>query len=135
MVRSKQQLELKPVLNRIISIIAEWQNLQLPEIEFNALEQMTDKEQAELDEKKAMTEKTKAETYQAYIDMGIIEPYMVEKLEFGNTLKDITNELDILPPVQEINNPPAKKTKEEQDEPIPEIPNKNNKTAKQNKKK
>ena len=136
MVRSKQQLELKPALNRIISIVAEWQNLQLPEIEFNALEQMTEKEQAELEEKKAITEKTKAETYQTYVDMGIMEPYMVEKLEFGNTLKEIeAPEDEKLPPVQEINNPPAKKTKEEQDEPIPEIPNKNNKTAKQNKKK
>ena len=139
MVRSKQQLELKPVLNRLVSIVSEWMGWEMPEIEFNALEQMTEKEQAELEEKKAMAEKTKAETYQMYIDMGIMEPEVVEVLEFGDTLKDITNELDILPPVQEINNPPAKKTKEEQkeeqEELIPEIPNKNNKTAKQNKKK
>lgn len=135
MVRAKQQLELIPVLNKIISIVSEWKKLELPEIILNPLEQMTEKEQAELEEKKANTEKTKAETYQAYIDMGIMEPEVVEVLEFGNTLKDITNELDILPPVQEINNPPAKKTKEEQDELIPEISNKNNKTAKQNNKK
>ena len=97
---------------------------------------MTEKEQAELEEKKANAEKIKMETYQGYVDMGIMEPYMVEKLEFGNTLKEIeAPEDEKLPPVQEINNPPAKKTKEEQDEPIPEIPNKNNKTAKQNKKK
>src|SRR5574344_663140 len=135
MVRAKQQLELKPVLNRIISIVAEWQNLQLPEIEFNALEQMTEKEQAELEEKKAMTEKTKAETYQAYIDMGIMEPYMVEELEFGDTLKEIKAPEDTeLPPVQEIDNPPTKKTKDEPI-PVPENPNKNNKTANQNKKK
>lgn len=100
MVRSKQQLELLPVLNRIITIIAEWRNLEVPEIQFNALEQMTEKEQAELEEKRANTEKTKAETYQAYIDMGIMEPYMVEELEFGETLKKLASNNSDLPPVE-----------------------------------
>lgn len=103
MVRSRQQLELKPVLRRLVSIIAEWQGWEEPEIEFNPLEQMTEKEQAELEEKKANTERTKAETYQKYIDMGIMEPYMVEELEFGDTLKNIAVPDDYtLPDVSEV---------------------------------
>ncbi len=102
MVRVKQQLELKPVLNRLVSIVSEWQGLEIPQIEFNGLEQMTEKEQAELEEKKANTEKTKAETYQAYIDMGIMEPYMVEELEFGNTLRDISKPENVLPDVEDV---------------------------------
>lgn len=102
MVRVKQQLELKPVLNRLVGIVSEWQGLEIPQIEFNALEQMTEKEQAELEEKKANTEKTKAETYQAYIDMGIMEPYMVEELEFGDTLKSIAKPENVLPDVEEV---------------------------------
>lgn len=114
-VRAKQQLELKPVLNRLVSIVSEWMGWEMPQIEFNGLEQMTEKEQAELEEKKANTEKIKMETYQGYVDMGIMEPAVVEVLEFGNTLKDIANELDILPTVEEIDNS------------VPEIPNENKK--------
>lgn len=102
MVRAKQQLELKPVLNRIIGLISEWQKLDVPEIKLNPLEQMTEKEQAELDLMKANTERTKMETYQGYIDMGIMEPYQVEELEFGDTLKNIKTPEDYeLPPVGE----------------------------------
>ena len=130
-----------------VGIVSEWMGWEMPEIEFNPLEQMTEKEQAELEEKKANTEKTKAETYQAYIDMGIMEPYMVEELEFGDTLKNIEKPADYddsLPEVTDIeelqqqiaqlqqqqamNNPPVE-TPEELDV-------KNNKNiAKQNKKK
>lgn len=103
MVRSKQQLELKPVLNRIIGIVSEWQGWEMPEIELNPLEQMTEKEQAEIEEKKANTEKIKMETYQGYVDMGIMEPYMVEELEFGDTLKNIEVPEDYsLPDVDEV---------------------------------
>ena len=69
---------------------------------------MTEKEQAELDEKKAMTEKTKADTYQMYIDMGIMTPEIVEELEYGETLKEIREKLGIsdntneLPPIDEV---------------------------------
>ena len=107
MVRAKQMTELLPILERLVHIISVWQNVEEPTIEFNPLEQMTEKEQAELDEKKANTEKTKADTYQMYIDMGIMTPEMVEELEFGNTLKEIEGKLGIkrekneLPPVSE----------------------------------
>lgn len=103
MVESKQRLELKPILKRILGIISEWQKIEMPEIIINPLEQMSEKEQAELDSQKANTEKIKMETYQGYIDMGIMEPYMVEELEFGDTLKNIPiPEGYELPPVEDI---------------------------------
>ena len=104
MVRAKQQTELLPIIERLVHIISEWQRIPEPRIEFNPLEQMTEKEQAELEEKKALTEKTKMETYQGYIDMGIMSPEVAEKLEFGDTLKEIqkkVGETSKLPPVEE----------------------------------
>lgn len=103
-VESEQKRKLLPILNRLTSIYSEWKNIEKPIIEFNPLEQMTEKEQAELAEKKALTEKTKADTYQMYIDMGIMTPEIVEELEFGNTLKEINSKLgnsNELPPVGE----------------------------------
>ena len=104
MVKSKQETELLPIIERLVHIISEWQKVPEPTIKFNPLEQMTEKEQAELDEKKANTEKRKQETYQGYIDMGIMTPEIVEELEFGNTLKEIQKkigETTELPPVEE----------------------------------
>ena len=104
MVKSKQETELLPILERLVHIISEWQKVPEPTIKFNPLEQMTEKEQAELDEKKANTEKRKQETYQGYIDMGIMTPEIVEELEFGNTLKEIQKKIgettETLPPVE-----------------------------------
>lgn len=106
MVRANQQTELLPIIERLVHIISEWQNIEEPTIEFNPLEQMTEKEQAELEEKKANTEKTKMETYQGYIDMGIMTPEVVEELEYGKTLKEIREKVgdtkNELPPVEEV---------------------------------
>lgn len=106
MVRAKQQTELLPILERLIHIISEWQKIPEPKIIFNPLEQMTEKEQAELDEKKAQTEKMKMETYQGYIDMGIMSPEVAEEVEFGDTLKEIREKIgetskEELPPVED----------------------------------
>ena len=104
MVRAKQQTELLPIIERLVHIVSEWQRVPEPKIEFNPLEQMTEKEQAELDEKKANTEHRKMETYQGYIDMGIMSPEVAEELEFGNTLKEIQKKIgekSELPPVNE----------------------------------
>ena len=106
-VESEQKTKLLPILYRLTYIYSEWRNIEKPKIEFNPLEQMTEKEQAELDEKKANTEKTKMETYQGYIDMGIMTPEIVEELEFGDTLKEIDAKVgnsranNELPPVEE----------------------------------
>lgn len=105
MVRAKQQTELLPILERLIHIISQWQKIPEPKIIFNPLEQMTEKEQAELEEKKANTEYRKMETYQGYINMGIMSPEIVEELEFGDTLKEILKKVgesgNELPPVGE----------------------------------
>lgn len=105
-VESKQRTELLPIINRLISIFAEWKNIEKPKVIFNPLEQMTEKEQAELEEKKANTEKLKADTYQMYIDMGIMTPEVVEELEFGETIKDIKKKYEIdvieLPSIEEV---------------------------------
>lgn len=103
MVRAKQQTELLPIIERLVHIISQWQKIPEPKIVFNPLEQMTEKEQAELEEKKAQTEKLKADTYQQYIDMGIMSPEVVEELEYGDTLKEIRQKVGEssaeLPPV------------------------------------
>ena len=106
MVKAKQETELLPIIERLVKIISEWQNIPEPEIVFNPLEQMTEKEQAELEEKKARTEKLKQETYQGYIDMGIMSPEVAEVVEFGDTLEGIRQKIgetskEELPPVED----------------------------------
>ena len=103
MVKAKQETELLPIIERLVHIVSQWQKIPEPTIIFNPLEQMTEKEQAELEEKKAQTEKLKADTYQQYIDMGIMSPEVVEELEYGETLKEIRQKVgessSELPPV------------------------------------
>ena len=107
-VESEQKRKLLPILDRLTYIYSEWKNIERPKIVFNPIEQMTEKEQAEIDEKKALTEKTKADTYQMYIDMGIMTPEIVEELEYGETLKEIRSKLGIsdtedeLPPIDGV---------------------------------
>lgn len=48
----------------------------------------------------------KMETYQGYIDMGIMSPEVIEELEFGETLEEIRQKIgetskEELPPVEE----------------------------------
>lgn len=106
-VESEQKRKLLPILDRLTYIYSEWKNIEKPKIVFNPIEQMTEKEQVEIDEKKANTEKTKMDTYQGYIDMGIMTPEIVEELEFGDTLKEIAKKVgsskdsEELPPVSE----------------------------------
>lgn len=105
MVKAKQETELLPIIERLVKIISEWQNIPEPEIVFNPLEQMTEKEQAELEAKKADSEYKKMQTYQGYIDMGIMSPEIVEELEFGDTLQKIEQKTgkkeNEMPPVED----------------------------------
>ena len=105
MVKAKQETELLPIIERLVKIISEWQKIPEPEIVFNPLEQMTEKEQAELEAKKADSEYKKMQTYQGYIDMGIMSPEFVEELEFGDTLQKIEQKTgkkeNELPPVED----------------------------------
>ena len=103
MVRSLQTAEVLPVLLRLVRIISEWKGLDEPYIEFRPLETMNDKERADLDKQKADTEKVEADTYKAYIDAGVLEPYEVRFLKYGDTLDNIPVPDDLkMPPVEDV---------------------------------
>jgi hypothetical protein len=102
-VRSRQQRVLKPMLLRLVEIIAKWQNLPEPFIEFRPLKQMSEKEQAELEKLQADKDQVIATTYKTYIDMGAMEPYEARFLQFGDSLDKIpVPEGEELPPVETI---------------------------------
>jgi phage-related protein (TIGR01555 family) len=116
-VRSVQSTDLKPIILYFLRIISEWQNVPEPYIKFLPLETMNEKEQADLKKQEADTEAIEASTYKSYVDMGVLEPYEVRFLKFGNTLDDIPIPKDLeLPPVETV--PP--KSEEEPQEGGPE---------------
>ncbi|MBQ3798731.1 MAG: DUF1073 domain-containing protein, partial [Treponema sp.] len=103
MVRSLQIAELQPVLLRLVRIIAKWKGLDEPYIEFRPLETMNEKEKADLEKQRADQERVEADTYRAYIEAGVLEPYEVRFLKYGNTLANIpVPEGYGLPPVEEV---------------------------------
>lgn len=111
MVRSLQISELQPVLLRLLRIISQWKNIDEPYIKFNPLETMNDKERAELERAKADTDKVEAETYKSYIDTGVLEPYEVRFLKFGDKLDDIPVPSDMaMPSVDDV--PPPKESED-----------------------
>jgi hypothetical protein len=69
---------------------------------------MNEKEQAELEKMHVDKDKIEADTYKTYVDMGVLEPYEVRFLKYGNTLDDIPvpKELE-LPPVEPVPPPPV----------------------------
>jgi hypothetical protein len=102
-VRSVQTSEAYPMILRIVRIISEWKKIPEPYIKFLPLETMNEKQQAELDKMTADKDKVEADTYKTYIDMGVLEPYEVRHLKFGNTLDDIPiPEEEELPPVETL---------------------------------
>jgi hypothetical protein len=103
-VRSKQNKEAAPILLRLVRIISEWKKLDEPYIEWLPLEQLSEKEQAEVDKLYADKEQVEATTYQAYISAGVLEPYEVRYLKYGDTLDKIPvpEEEEGLPQVQTL---------------------------------
>lgn len=89
MARSLQVSEVQGVILRLVRIIAQWQDLEEPYIEFRPLKTMNEKERAELDKQKADKEKTEADTFKTLIDAGILEPYEARFLKYGDTLENI----------------------------------------------
>jgi len=71
---------------------------------------MNEKEVAELEKLKADKEKIEADTYKLYVDMGVLEPYQVKFLKYGNTL-------DTIPVPAELDLPPVETTPAPEDEP------------------
>ncbi|MDR2551916.1 MAG: DUF1073 domain-containing protein [Treponema sp.] len=101
-VRSKQAAEAAPILLRLARIISEWKKIPEPYIIWKPLQQLSRKEQAEVEKLEADKEQVKAGTYQAYINAGIMEPYEARFLEFGDTLDKIPVPEDLLPQVQPV---------------------------------
>jgi phage-related protein (TIGR01555 family) len=102
MVRSMQKSDAEPIIVRLVEIISEWKGIEEPYIKWRPLQQLTEKEQAEMDKMKADTESVKASTYKAYISAGILEPYEARFLEFGDSLDKIPVPEDLLPPVETV---------------------------------
>jgi hypothetical protein len=120
-VRSKQIAEAEPVLLRLLRIISQWQNKPEPYVKWRPLQQLSPKEQAEVDKLEADKEQVRAGTYQAYINAGIMEPYEVRFLEFGNTLDDIPVPKDLEPPpVEPVPPPPDEPIGESANEKVPD---------------
>jgi hypothetical protein len=92
-----------------------------PYIRFLPLQTMNEKEQAELDKLNLDKDKLEADTYKTYVDMGVLEPYEVRFLKYGNTLDDIPMPKDLeLPPVEtapEDNEPEDNPPEEEEEDP------------------
>jgi phage-related protein (TIGR01555 family) len=88
-VRSFQTSDVYPMILRIVRIISVWLGLPEPYIKFLPLQTMNEKEQAELDKLNIDKDKAEADTYRVYVEMGVIEPYEVRHLKFGNTLDNI----------------------------------------------
>jgi hypothetical protein len=97
-----QKSDVEPIIVRLMEIISEWKGIEEPYIKWRPLQQLTEKEQAEMDKMKADTESVKASTYQAYISAGILEPYEARFLEFGDSLDKIPVPEDLLPPVETV---------------------------------
>jgi len=116
-VRSLQNTEAMPIVLRLARIISEWQGIPEPYIKFLPLETMNEKEQAELEKVNVDKDKIEADTYKAYVDMGVLEPYEVRFLKYGNTLDDIPVPKDLeLPPVETMPEPDTAT----EGEPLPE---------------
>jgi phage-related protein (TIGR01555 family) len=102
-VRSRQTSDAAPVLLRLVRLIAQMKNLPEPYIVWKPLQLLSPKEQAEVDKLIAETEHVKAQTYQAYINAGIMEPYEARYLQFGDTLDKIpVPEENVLPPAETL---------------------------------
>jgi hypothetical protein len=100
MVASMQETSLAPKLRYLVHMIAEKEGKPEPNIKFNPLKQLTKKEESELKKQDEDAELVKAQRYQAYVDMGVMEAYQVEHIEFGDALEEIPVPKDLkLPPV------------------------------------
>jgi phage-related protein (TIGR01555 family) len=100
MVRSEQTAMLQPILLRLVRIISQWLKLEEPYLDFVPLQTMNEKERADLNRQKADTEQVEANTYQIYLNAGVLEPHEVRWLKFGDTLDTIPVPEDMMPVVE-----------------------------------
>ena len=106
MVRAAQRTQLLPMILRLAKIISEWKKLEEPYIEFRPLQQLSEKENAELEKLKADKDAVIANTWHTYINDGVMESYETRFLQFGDSLDKIEPPEEELPPVEEEPLPP-----------------------------
>ena len=84
LIEAQQRNRLYPPLRRLIELICKWKGYKtLPEIDFNSLYQLDEKEKADIKKVEADTAKTKAETENIYITMGALDPDEVRHETLG----------------------------------------------------
>lgn len=92
-VRSKQKVELKPALRKLIEMICAWKKIATPpDIRFNKLQQSTEKEEAEIDKLEADTEFLKAQTAEKYIVNQVLQPADVYARDFADEIDPLRAE-------------------------------------------
>jgi phage-related protein (TIGR01555 family) len=103
-VRAAQRSQLEPVLLRLVQIISEWKfgGKKEPYIEFNPLQQMSEKEKAELEKMQADKDSVIANTWHTYINDSVMADYEARFLQFGDSLNDIEPPEEDLPPVEPL---------------------------------
>ena len=86
-IRSNQKTELKPALRKLIEMICAWKKIKTsPQVKFNKLEQMTEKEEADIKKAEADTEFLKAQTAEKYITNQVLLPTDVYARDFADEI-------------------------------------------------
>lgn len=118
MVENIQKQNMKKNVRTVIDLILKQGKLEgkIPEVpkykvKFAALWSMSDTEKADIDNKKANTEYTKAQTAQIYIDSTVVDPSEVRKslategdMEIEEMLSEESQELNLLPDTFDVGN-------------------------------
>lgn len=88
LIRSLQKTQLKPALRKLVDTLRAWRKITVDiEIKFNSLEQMSDKEKAEIEVLKQQAFAAKAQAYSAYIQAGVLDPMWVFDEEFKDQVE------------------------------------------------
>jgi hypothetical protein len=86
-VRSEQKTSLKPALRKLIEVIGAWKKIGVPpSVKFNSLQQMTEKETAEIASLEATEAKTRAETDAILITNSVLTPEDVYARDFAEDI-------------------------------------------------
>jgi hypothetical protein len=78
-------------IRKLITLVSAWKGVDPPKFQFNSLYQMTETEKAEYDKIMAETEKIKADTEAAYVNMAARDSSEIRK-EKGWAAEDVETE-------------------------------------------
>ena len=75
------------IFRKLIEMICAWKKISTsPQVKFNKLDQMTEKEEADIKKAKADTEFLKAQTSRIYIQNQVLRPNNVYALDFADEI-------------------------------------------------